>query len=857
MHGTLCVDGSSVVAQSTAFGKKKVSVMKRLNRLLLLGFLGLLGGLTAAGQNLTSIRIGVGEEGAKFVVDGQTYLYQANFVWPEGSTHVVEFPLSWENGAQQNYQLHPSGRARYIFGGWKVVATPLFQLPLVPVVYITASRNLTELTTALIKQFPLDVEFAQDSPGNSCSPTVESDQQDRRGVILVDGACVSRAQPVWMVAGVHTFQAFPYPGYYLRGVTVGSAFWTFPNFFTLEIDGTMSLMPIFEPTKRVRFSTSPPGLQVLVDRAPITPGVINYIPNGTNDYCNQVGLTVKVPLGIKPYCIGDFDFAPGSIHQIGAQPTQSDPNGDFWIFDRFSNGMTQGAQYVTPTDTYSRDDIKALFIHGVRSSIDSNTPGLKIVIDGKDVPPSPYYGFVWAEGSTHHLAPPALQRDAKGRMWKFVSWSDGGAPEHDVTVPVGGGDFRVVATFAILGQVQITTTPPGLTVNVDGTNCTTPCTFDKDPGAKLTATAPKNVALGEKSRYDFDAWVGRTDALAQTATFDSNVQVLTAKYHGSHRFLVYSDPEEGAKFKFTPESADGFFAEGSTVQVTVVPNTGFKFIIWGEDLTSKSSTESLTIAGPSTAVAHMEKIPQIAPAGIRNAAGDTPDGTVAPGSIISIYGANLATELAIGPTNPLAQTIGDIYVTVNDGILPLIFVSPTQINAQLLSSLGEGDYTLKVHITGKPDVVGTFKVKRNAPGVFYNLTQDGMPLVAALHQDGSPITQDSPAHLGETISFYGTGLGSYDRPIIDGFLLPSTDIYKLLDPVKVLASVPTSAPAGASAAAVQPVTRDPAFAGGAAGMVGTSLIKITLDKDLPASNVLELSITVNGSQSNKVQLPIQ
>jgi hypothetical protein len=40
-------------------------------------------------------------------------------------------------------------------------------------------------------------------------------------------------------------------------------------------------------------------------------------------------------------------------------------------------------------------------------------------------------------------------------------------------------------------------------------------------------------------------------------------------------------------------------------------------------------------------------------------------------------------------------------------------------------------------------------------------------------------------------------------------------------------------------------------------MVGTSVIKVTLDKDLPAGNVLELSISVNGSQSNKVQLPIQ
>jgi uncharacterized protein (TIGR03437 family) len=836
---------------------RKVSVMKRLNRLLLLGFLGLLGGLTAAGQNLTSIRIGVGNEGAKFVVDGQVFLYQANFVWPEGSTHIVEFPTSLDVGDPQPYQYHPSGRARFIFTGWGAVSTTPLTLQPGNIQYITASRNLTELTGSVIKQFPVDIHFLQASPVSGCSPTVEIQQIDRRGVFYVDGTCVAQDRTIWMIPGLHTFQAYAYPGYAFGGVVSNGALQKLPPYFTMVINDTTNFQPIFDPAKRVRFSTSPFGLRVLVDRAPVTPGVLNYIPAGTNDSCNDIGFTIKTPLGIPLYCIGDFDFVPGSVHQIGAEPVQSDANGDFWVFDRFSNGMGQNAQYVTPYSTGVRDEIQALFIHGVRSSIDSNAPGLKIIIDGQDVAPNPYYGFVWAEGSTHHLAPPPMQRDTKGRMWKFVSWSDGGAPEHDVTVPVGGADFRVTATFEVLGQVQVTTNPPGLTVKVDGADCTTPCSVDKEAGQTVNVTASKNLSLGEQSRYDFTNWLGGTDALAQPITFDKNVQTLKAQYHGAHRFLVYADPEDGAKFKFSPESTDGFYPEGANVQVTVVPNTGFKFVVWGEDLTSKTATESLAIAGPSVAVAHMEKVPQIAPAGIRNAAGDTPDGTVAPGSIISIYGANLAAELAVGPSNPLAQAIGDIYVTVNDSLLPLIFVSPTQINAQLLSTLGEGEYTLTVHITGKADVVGTFKVKRNAPGVFYNVTETGMPLVAALHQDGTPITLEAPALKGETISFFGTGLGSYDRPIIDGFLLPGTEVYKLMDPVKVLAALPVSTPAGSTAAEVPPVTRDPAFAGGAAGMVGTSVIKVTLDKDLPAGNVLELSISVNGSQSNKVQLPIQ
>jgi uncharacterized protein (TIGR03437 family) len=833
--------------------------MKRLNRLLLLCFLGFLGGQPASAQALTSIRIGMSVPDVRFLVDGQLYITTQNFVWPEGSTHTVQFPQALDPNEQNSYQVHPSGLARYSFSGWVITSTIPVDAPAGTVIYITASRNLTELRGNVDKEFPVFLEFPGATTAAGCTPQVEVDQIDRQGVILIDSACFAQSNIIWLKAGTHRFRAFAYPGYYFRGMLFGNGLQVRPPFFDMDIQSSLNLGPVFDRAKRVRFSTNPPGLQVLVDRAPITPDApVVFDPLNTNGYCGPALIPIKTPLGIKPLCAGDFDFVPGSSHQYGAQPLQTDAFGENWIFDKFDNGSGQNSVYLTPSNVYVRDDFQAKFIRGVRSNVDSSTVGLRIDIDGSTALPTPHYGFIWAEGSTHHLNPPATQRDAAGRVWKFVSWSDGGEREHDVTVPLGAGGFRVTATFEVLGQVRVTSTPPGLTLKVNGSSCVAPCTFDQDPGTTLAVEAPQNVALGEGSRYEFDTWAGRSASLTQEAVFDSSVQVYNAEYHGSHRILAYSDPEPGAKFQFTPESADGFFPEGATVQIKVVPNPGFKFLIWGEDLSSKSSQEQLVVAGPTSVVAKMEKVPFIAPAGIRNAAGDTPDGTVAPGSMISIYGENLADTLEIGPSNPLAQAIGNIYVTVNDRLLPLIFVSPQQINAQLLSTLGDGEYTLIVHNTGKADIPGTFQVKRNAPGVFYNITPDGMPLAAALHQDGTPITQQSPAHKGETISLFGTGLGSYDRPTIDGFLLPATEVYKLLDPVKALVGVPQpGAPAGANAATAPLAVRDPAFAGGAAGMVGTNLIKLALDADLPPSKILELSVTVNGSQSNRVQLPVE
>src|SRR6185295_8445827 len=108
---------------------------------------------------------------------------------------------------------------------------------------------------------------------------------------------------------------------------------------------------------------------------------------------------------------------------------------------------------------------------------------------------------------------------------------------------------------------------------------------------------------------------------------------------------------------------------------------------------------------------------------VRNAAGETPISAVAAGSIISIYGVNLASDLLAGPASPLAQTLNNVTVRIGGRLLPLLFVSPGQINAQLPSDLAEGSYALTVRWEGKPDVSASFQVARNAPGLFNNVIE--------------------------------------------------------------------------------------------------------------------------------------
>jgi uncharacterized protein (TIGR03437 family) len=180
-------------------------------------------------------------------------------------------------------------------------------------------------------------------------------------------------------------------------------------------------------------------------------------------------------------------------------------------------------------------------------------------------------------------------------------------------------------------------------------------------------------------------------------------------------------------------------------------------------------------------------------------------------------------------------------VTVGDRILPLLFVSPQQINAQVPSDLPDGQYTLRVRWTGQPDVIGAFTVSRNAPGLFARMVDD-KAYATAFHEDGTLITPDSPARRGETVTIYGTGFGPYTDKVIDGFLLPNPCNLQLADPVQVTAA----------GTPIQPV-----WSGGAGGMVGANVTRIVITDDLPHSATVDLAVSVNGHTSNTVLLPVE
>ena len=235
-------------------------------------------------------------------------------------------------------------------------------------------------------------------------------------------------------------------------------------------------------------------------------------------------------------------------------------------------------------------------------------------------------------------------------------------------------------------------------------------------------------------------------------------------------------------------------------------------------------------------------VPYILPSGIVNGAGVTPQAVLAPGSVASVFGVNLASATAVGNSSPMAQTLGGVTARIGAQMLPLFFVSPAQINFQLPPGLPPGAQTLTVSAPGQPDVEQVFQVAADAPGIFLSSVADGVTFGLVTHPDGSLVTSAAPAQAGETLTLFGTGFGQTVPARPEGFAVPALPVYFLTDPVTVQVGGVSSA---LSSAYAWP------------GAVGVDVLQFVVPAGLPSATNAPLTVTINGAVSNAVQLPIQ
>jgi uncharacterized protein (TIGR03437 family) len=782
-------------------------------------------------------------------VDGLPYTSVATFNWPIGSQHIITFI---ENQLPTTISQPPGGTAIlagqlssdaatiFVLNSWSVPNNSLVPTTS-PTQIVTADPGVPSLTMNVTPYYRIAVNIFN-GPVPATSPTCTGAPGPVPPGVVLGGLVYVSGQCYWNNAVLYEpansklqINAFPYPGFAFLGWSglTGSSNAFLQNYI---LTGPIVLEPEFTPAKRVRFETSPLGLQVLIDRTAV-PTLTSLA--GTSPCPQSESLGIALPPGYMPLCLGDFDFIPGSTHLLGAPTPQLDTSGHNWVFDSWGSGNGQNAVYTANMSTSSSDTVIVKFDPAASVSFVTSPTGLQLTVDGRSNWPA--YNFIWGINSTHTVSAPAQQTDAGGRQYTFQGWSNSGPASQTMTVDqtaVSSG-FRMIATYSGLSRVVVQSSPAGLNVLVDGNSCTTPCTFNRANGSQMHLTAPASILPAPGVRMDTPTWSdgGAPDHMY---TINGDTQTVTVGYNTSYLLAASSDPANGVSFAYNPAMLDGFFPASTQVSITATPLPGFTFRRWSGDLSGTYPSGYLTMSAPHSVVASLNRVPYIAPTGVQNAAGATPSGAVAPGSLISIFGESLAPDTMTGPTNPLAQTIDGVTVMVGNQLLPLVAVAPEQINALLPSSLAVGVYTLVVQPQGQAPVSTTVTVAQDAPGLFANYS-NGTAYAAAYHQDGSVITPASPAIQGETVTLLGTGFGSYVSPVIDGFPAP-TPGPAVADPVTV---------------AVAGVQVTPTLCTAQPGGTGMVMLQFPITSDMPSATVANLQVQVNGQPSNIVSLPLQ
>ena len=272
---------------------------------------------------------------------------------------------------------------------------------------------------------------------------------------------------------------------------------------------------------------------------------------------------------------------------------------------------------------------------------------------------------------------------------------------------------------------------------------------------------------------------------------------------------------------------------GQTIRPTriaeapLLGDTSFAFTRTLAPLANRSAIVNLTVSGftvlawnydAAVASPHIDRVV--------NAADLTQP--VAPGGLISVFGSNLSPVNIATREMPLPTALGDTCLAVNGVAVPMLFVSPAQINAQLPFQV-DGNVTMILRTPGGVSDNFNLMLLPGAPSVFRTGMagpETGIPTIVRDH-NGELVTLSNPIHYNDVLTIYLTGLGRTSPEVQAGVPAPSDPpAVALLTPQVTLGGVPLRV----------------LFAGLAPGQVGVYQINASVPRNVPLGLSVPLTI---------------
>ena len=226
------------------------------------------------------------------------------------------------------------------------------------------------------------------------------------------------------------------------------------------------------------------------------------------------------------------------------------------------------------------------------------------------------------------------------------------------------------------------------------------------------------------------------------------------------------------------------------------------------------------------------------------------EGALAPDSIVSAFGTELASNAASAATLPLPETLGGATVKVRDSVgiervAPLFFVSPGQINYLMPAATAMGEARITASRNDET-AVGAASIQPVAPGLFTaNADGQGVPaaLLLRIKADGAQVYEPVARFDAAANRFVAVPLS----------LGPATEQVFL---VLFATGVRNRADLASVTARIGGIDSQVLFAGSQGGLAGLDQLNLRLSRDLLGRGEVEVAVSIGAQQANPVRISI-
>jgi Leucine-rich repeat (LRR) protein len=300
-----------------------------------------------------------------------------------------------------------------------------------------------------------------------------------------------------------------------------------------------------------------------------SPAALSFAVDGTNYTASQT-----------------FSWAVGSNHMISTNSPQGS-GGTRYVFASWSDGgaISHGITVPATATTYTANFTTQYLLTTAASPTAGGT-----------VSPSPTSMNGFYDSGT------AVQLTATANSgYVFSSWSGaltGSTNPQSITM---SAPRNVAANFSSSSGITISTNPAGVSFAVDGNTYTSVQTFSWTTGSIHTIFATTQQGSGD-TRYVFANWSDGGTA-THIITAPATATTYTANFTIQYALTTLASPSSGGTIAANPASADGFYNNGTLVQLTAAPSANYVFSNWSGDVTGTANPETVVMVAPRSVTA--------------------------------------------------------------------------------------------------------------------------------------------------------------------------------------------------------------------------------------------------------------